>query len=96
MYELNKKDSFTREVESLLLQIETRIDNFSQGISLEESKVSNGEASDMNTLKLHRYKMKEVLEAMKIIDDTTWRDKRTSFKEKFNAAEKAMELIPKN
>ncbi len=94
MYELNRRDSFKKEVGNLVQQLDKRIENFSQEIALESRKVNTNEAADMNTLKLHRYKMKDLMIALEEMSDETWRANRWTFQQGFKEAEKTLAITP--
>ncbi len=90
MYELNGKENFKKEVIGLMIKLDKRIKILSEKISFIETAPSKIQSSKLNQLKLHRYKMKEVLDLMEIIYDENWRKSRDTLQERFQDAEKLL------
>ena len=86
MYELDKRDSFERELSGLVKRLDKRIKDLMEKVSTDEKKASDKEIAEMNELKLHRYKMKEAIIFMNRLSDETWRMEKKKLQHAFEAA----------
>ncbi len=87
MYDLDSKENFKKELNSLIRRLDEHIKAQSEKVTITEGAPSNGAASEINELKVHRYKMKEALIWVNDASDEKWRAHKGRLQEAFKEAD---------
>ena len=87
------QDEFKMEVISLMKKIKTSIDAAASNIKSYQDQLSQEAAAHLNVLKIHEYKLKEILKWVDGLDDAGWIEDKEELVRDVEAAYKAfMEL----
>lgn len=92
-FSITNQDEFKMEVISLMKRIKTSIDTAAAKIKYYQDPPSQEASGHLNVLKIHEYKLKEILKWVDGLDDAGWIEDKEELVRDFEAAYKAfMEL----
>ena len=92
---IDNRDEFVQEYENLLRQFDIQISTLGEYLKTNMSHISQDLASETNRLKIHRYKLKEVLESHCSLTDDEFPDHLEEVRKVFQDAQEILLKVSK-